>query len=295
MEARTAKTPAGEDPSSSSGHDVSEASAAPATRLQGARQRSTCLNCGTNRVGMFCQNCGQKYIDDPLTYTSLGKAFVDRVLDLDQGLMYTVRRLAVDPGEVSLEYIKGRQRPYAHPLAYMAITTAIFIALFGLTEPIVRAVTGDMLSEMFDQPDEVFTLVVDQFVKPYAALLFVLSCIPIAYVMQRVFARTASYTTAETLVFVLYCTAQATLYTGVCQLIVLLIPNATGVTLAQSSTLLLFPVIAHGAYGFYRKKAGDVVLALVTSIGAYVITVLIMALIGAAIGFIFAVVNSSIG
>ena len=57
----------------------------PDRRLSGASVRTDCLNCGADRVGPFCQNCGQKYLDAPLTYWALGKAFVDRVLDLDQG------------------------------------------------------------------------------------------------------------------------------------------------------------------------------------------------------------------
>lgn len=244
-------------------------------------------------MGRFCQNCGQKYLDAPITYRSMGKAFVDRVLDLDQGLLYTIRRLAVDPGEVSLEYVKGRQRPYAHPLAYMVIATAVFIALFGLTEDIVRSVTEGMLTPFFDQTDEVYEVIVEQVLKPYAAVLFILSCVPIAYVLRRLFSSTAEYTTAETLVMVLYCTAQATLYTGICQLIVLIVPNATGVTLAQLSTLIVFPVIGHGAYGFYRRSAGDALLGFVGSIGGYVLTMVGFVLLGAVIGVLFAIAHSA--
>jgi len=265
-------------------------------RLRGARKRTNCLNCGSERTGRFCQNCGQKYLDAPITYWSMGKAFVDRVFDLDQGLLYTIRRLAVDPGEVSLEYIKGRQRPYAHPLAYMVIATAVFLGLFGLTEDVVRIVTEGMLTpyfDQFDQTDEVYEVIVDRVMKPYASIIFILSCLPIAYVLRRLFSSTADYTTAETLVMVLYCTAQATLYTGVCQLVVLAVPNATGVTLAQISSLLVFPVIGHGAYGFYRRSAGDALLGFVGSIAGWVLTMVGFLIVGAGVGVLFAIAHSA--
>lgn len=283
--------------SESNGQDALDGQDAPQAakkkRLFGARKRTDCLNCGAERMGRFCQNCGQKYLDAPITYWSMGKAFVDRVFDLDQGLLYTIRRLAVDPGEVSLEYIKGRQRPYAHPLAYMVIATAVFLGLFGLTEDVVRIVTEGMLTPYFDQTDEVYEVIVDQVMKPYATVIFILSCLPIAYVLRRLFSSTADYTTAETLVMVLYCTAQATLYTGICQLVVLAVPNATGVTLAQISSLLVFPVIGHGAYGFYRRSAGDALLGFVGSIAGYVVTMVGFVIVGAGVGVLFAIAHSA--
>ena len=264
----------------------------PDRRLNGARVRTDCLNCGTERVGPFCQNCGQKYLDVPLTYWALGKTFVDRVLDLDQGVLYTFRRLVVDPGEVSLEYIKGRQRPYANPLAYMVIATAVFLGLFGLTEEIVRDVSREMLDPFFtEEADVAYELVVDQVLKPYASILFIMSCLPIAYVLRKLFSGTANYTTAETLIMVLFCTAQATLYTGICQLVVLLLPNVTGVTLAQLSTILVFPVIGHGAYGFYRRTAGDALLGFSGSILGYILTLIAIAVGGGALGYVLAIFN----
>lgn len=298
MESEAVKTspPASEQCAETESADTENANAAgepavtesPDQRLRGARVRTDCLNCGADRVGAFCQNCGQKYLDEPLTYWALGKAFVDRVLDLDQGVLYTFRRLAVDPGEVSLEYIKGRQRPYANPLACMVIATAIFLGLFGLTEDIVRQVTRELLTPMGGETDAMYEMVVEQVLKPYAAIIFILSCLPIAYVLRKLFSRTANYTTAETLIMVLFCTAQATLYTGICQLVVLLIPNATGVMLAQLSTVLVFPVIGHGAYGFYRRTAGDALLGFVGSLVGYFVTFALIFATAMAIGLLVA-------
>ena len=131
----------------------------------------------------------------------------------------------------------------------------------------------------------------DQVLKPYAAILSIISCLPIAYVLRKLFSSTANYTTAETLIMMLFCTAQATLYSGICQLVVLLLPNATGVTLAQLSTLLMFPVIGHGAYGFYRRTAGDALLGFVGSIIGYVLTVIVFLVAGGLLGFLLAMTN----
>lgn len=293
MDATTEKSTGETSPTTTSTRQVPETPRDATPGLRGARERMSCLNCGTNRVGNFCQNCGQKYLDAPMTYWALGKAFVDRVLDLDQGLLYTIRRLAVDPGEVSLEYVKGRQRPYANPLAYMVIATAVFIGLFSLTEDVVQSVTRATLEPYFSNSDEAYAVVVDQVLKPYASILFILSCLPMAYVLRKLFARTAAYTTAETLIMVLFCTGQATLYTGIFQLVVLLLPNQTGVMIGQLSTLLVFPMIGHGAYGFYRRTAGDAMLGFAGSIVGYVLTILMFLVIGGVVGLILAILHSA--
>jgi len=238
----------------------------------GAMRQSCCMNCGAARSGTYCSACGQRYLDRPLTFSHLVRTFISRVFDLDQGLLYTIRRLAVDPGSVARAYVKGRQKPYVGPLAFMVVATAVFIGSFEIVADSMRSVLEAQTARTAD-PAVVDAM--DEYVKPYAALLFTLSVLPVAWVQQRVFRSIAAYTYAETLIMVLYCAGQATLYTGILQLVVLLAsPSMTGILIAQGSTLLIFPIIAHGAYGFYRKSWKDVLLTFVISFTAYMLALI---------------------
>jgi len=238
----------------------------------GATRQSCCMNCGAARSGTYCLACGQRYLDRPLTFSQLVRTFISRVFDLDQGLLYTIRRLAVDPGSVARSYVKGRQKPYVGPLAFMVVATAVFIGAFEIVADSMRSV---LEAQTARTADPAFVDAMDEYVKPYAALLFTLSVLPVAWVQQRVFRSIAAYTYAETLIMVLYCAGQATLYTGILQLVVLLAsPSVTGILIAQGSTLLIFPIIAHGAYGFYRKSWKDVVLTFVISFTAYMLALI---------------------
>jgi len=240
--------------------------------VRGATRQSCCMNCGAARSGTYCSACGQRYLDRPLTFSQLVRTFISRVFDLDQGLLYTIRRLAVDPGSVARAYVKGRQKPYVGPLAFMVVATAAFIGSFEVVADSMRAVLEAQTARTAD-PAVVDAM--DEYVKPYAALLFTLSVLPVAWVQQRVFRSIAAYTYAETLIMVLYCAGQATLYTGILQLVVLLAsPSMTGILIAQGSTLLIFPIIAHGAYGFYRKSWKDVLLTFVISFTAYMLALI---------------------
>jgi hypothetical protein len=259
--------------------------------IRGAEPQSRCLNCGVPRTGAFCSACGQKYVDEPMTLRTLFQAFASRVLDLDQGLLYTFRRLAVDPGGVARAYVRGRQKPYVHPLALMVVATAVFLGAVGLTEDIIQREFEALLEGPGPSADESIKAAIDQFVEPYATILFVISCLPIAYGFQFAFRRIAAYTSTETLAMVLFATAQATLYTGIGQLLILVWPSLTGIIIAQLSSLLVFPVLAHAAYGFYRRKLSDVVLAFVVSVVSYVAAIAALLVLGIGFGYLLAHLN----
>ncbi|HHP7236988.1 DUF3667 domain-containing protein [Longibacter sp.] len=238
-------------------------------RVRGATRQSYCMNCGADRSGSYCSACGQQYLDRPLTFGHLVRAFISRVFDLDQGLLYTIRRLAVDPGSVARAYVKGRQKPYVGPLAFMVVATAVFIGSFELVADSMRSIFE---AQGQSAADPAVVDAMDDYVKPYAALLFTVSVLPVAWVQQRVFRSVADYTFAETLIMVLYCAGQATLYTGILQLVIMVaVPSLTGILIVQGSTLLIFPIIAHGAYGFYRKRWKDVWLTFAISFTVYMV------------------------
>lgn len=250
----------------------------------GAEPEDACLNCGVERVGRFCPACGQRYVDEPMTLRSLLRAFSSRVFDLDQGLLYTIRRLAIDPGGVSREYVKGRQKPYVHPLALLVVASAGIMGIVGITESTTRSILMQVGADALFRDNEAVLTWMYGMLEAYVTLLFIASAIPIAYAFYRAFRRIATYTFTETLVMVLYATAQATLYTAVCQFVVLLYPTLAGLLFAQASSLLLFPVLAHASYGFYRREKHDVLIGLFASLVAYVVPVAVVGAIAFAVG-----------
>lgn len=49
-----------------------------------------CANCGAEKAGTFCQECGQKHADVALSLRSLARDFVDEYLSADSRLFRSV-------------------------------------------------------------------------------------------------------------------------------------------------------------------------------------------------------------
>lgn len=93
-----------------------------------------CKNCGAALAGAFCHECGQK--------TSVGRLnvryFIDEVLSslfqVEKGLFFTAKALSIQPGTSIRDYLQGQRAPHFKPLAYLLVTSAIYVFLAYLFE-----------------------------------------------------------------------------------------------------------------------------------------------------------------
>lgn len=97
--------------------------------LQEANRR--CPSCGARRVGPYCAECGQRFLDGRHSLGELVGGVVERLVSLEHGFLHTLGRLVVDPGMVIRDYLGGRTLMYVHPFAYLIVGFGAFALAFG--------------------------------------------------------------------------------------------------------------------------------------------------------------------
>ncbi|MDQ3278288.1 MAG: DUF3667 domain-containing protein [Bacteroidota bacterium] len=88
-----------------------------------------CLNCGKNlSTDMnFCPHCGQTTHVHRLNLPHLAHEVVHFFTHADKGIFYLVRQLAIRPGIVAREYVKGRRKKYFSPLNFFLVVVGLFL------------------------------------------------------------------------------------------------------------------------------------------------------------------------
>ena len=92
-----------------------------------------CVSCGADAATPYCPRCGQPKLGR-LTFRSLIRSGLRDLVDLDTGVLYTLRQLTLRPGGAVREYLEGRPRRYASPVKY-AFVAATVLGLVGLLLP----------------------------------------------------------------------------------------------------------------------------------------------------------------
>lgn len=86
-----------------------------------------CANCDAPLTGKFCQECGEKRLsrkDFALSHF-LKEAF-EKFTHLDSKLLRSLWLLVAKPGFLSVEYLRGKRKPYEKPLALFLIVNLIY-------------------------------------------------------------------------------------------------------------------------------------------------------------------------
>lgn len=101
---------------------------------EGGRQRN-CHNCGypMQPNDRFCENCGQKYIRQKMTFGRMIYDFLDNSFAFDSKFFQTLIPLVIQPGRLSLEFWHGRQVKYVHPLRVFLFLSFIFFLALGFS------------------------------------------------------------------------------------------------------------------------------------------------------------------
>ncbi|HEX8696001.1 MAG TPA: DUF3667 domain-containing protein [Longimicrobium sp.] len=126
--------------------------ASPAESAVSAAPAATaCPSCGTALAGAFCHACGE---GNPAVEDRSLRRFFREVADeltLDSKVLRTVRLLVTRPGELTLEYLRGRRRPYMSPLRLYLVVFAVTLILASLLEPAPGAQAGNGTSDFLER------------------------------------------------------------------------------------------------------------------------------------------------
>ncbi|GAB5551803.1 MAG: hypothetical protein Sapg2KO_13940 [Saprospiraceae bacterium] len=88
-----------------------------------------CKNCGSEVIGRFCSNCGQKRDTKPLTFVSILRTAIATITELDRGFLYNLKHLTIDFKETVLGYLDGKRIRVYNPISYALIGVSLMILI----------------------------------------------------------------------------------------------------------------------------------------------------------------------
>lgn len=90
------------------------------------RTEKNCLNCGTEVLGRYCQQCGQENVEVKESFLHLIMHFIEDLTHFDGKLWKTVKQLLFKPGKLTQLYMDGKRVSYIHPIRMYLFISAIF-------------------------------------------------------------------------------------------------------------------------------------------------------------------------
>lgn len=93
----------------------------------------TCKNCNKNFDGNFCNNCGQKSNVQKINFTYLVDEISNSVLQVNRGILFTIKELFVRPGNSIREFLEGKRKQHFKPLAFVLLVSTIYVLLTYFT------------------------------------------------------------------------------------------------------------------------------------------------------------------
>ncbi len=150
--------------------------------------KTKCKNCHTFFEGNYCYNCGQKGDEKRFKLSNLTGTFVHGFYHVHSGLLFNIKELFIQPGEMLRGFISGKRVAYINPFTYL-----ILVSLIG---GYVYKTSGidNHLNEIFIASGETIKFTGKYF--SYRVLL----TIPSYALMCRIFYKSYNYNFAEHLV-----------------------------------------------------------------------------------------------
>ncbi|PZD77624.1 DUF3667 domain-containing protein [Mesonia sp. K7] len=104
------------------------------SRLSYKYRGTKCLNCEVplDKDERYCHYCGQINTTKKLSFKDFFNEFFGSLFSYDSRLYKTLKTLTLRPGQISLEYIKGKRTTYANPFRFYLSVSIIFFIINGL-------------------------------------------------------------------------------------------------------------------------------------------------------------------
>ncbi len=97
----------------------------------GSKQGTSCLNCGSALTGQYCGNCGQRARSRLISIWELLQDAFGDLLELDSRIWQTLIPLAVRPGQLTRDYLRGRRARFMPPFrTYLVLSLLFFLVAF---------------------------------------------------------------------------------------------------------------------------------------------------------------------
>jgi hypothetical protein len=89
-----------------------------------------CPNCGSQRQGPYCGQCGQNDRNYQRALPPLLSELLRETFEIDSRLIHTLSKLLLHPGELAVEFSNNRRASYVSPIRlYLFVSIAFFFLL----------------------------------------------------------------------------------------------------------------------------------------------------------------------
>lgn len=92
-----------------------------------------CANCGADLQGTYCVVCGQRAAHRIVPLWQVTNEFLEDLFDLDLRILRTFPTFFLRPGELTLEYVRGRRRRYIRPLRLYLFSSFLLFTVLAFT------------------------------------------------------------------------------------------------------------------------------------------------------------------
>jgi hypothetical protein len=110
----------------------------------GTLDTDICVNCGAALAGPFCHACGQKRTHLHKPFWELTEDFLHSVVHYDGRLWQTLRALFFKPGQLTLDWIAGRQVRHVPPIRLFIFTTLFLILSLAVSDVALVRIDGHL-------------------------------------------------------------------------------------------------------------------------------------------------------
>lgn len=150
-----------------------------------------CKNCGWQTEGKFCRNCGQQLKIGRITLPHLLHETLHTFTHLQKGFLYTLKKLATDPGRMQRLYLEGFRVNHQKPFSMFFICATISaLVLYWLSKFAVNSLLPDQEAAHY-------------FLRHYYVLLHV-ALFPVYTLVTWLLFNRSKYNYAEILVLGMY-------------------------------------------------------------------------------------------
>ena len=119
---------------------------------------NTCKNCNEPINGNFCANCGQ-----PTNVKKIDKNYliqeVKEFFSGNKGLIYTVKKVAVNPGESVRQFIAEDRYRFVKPITFLFIASLVYA--------IVSSLFNISTADFFEQADDAYESSIGTFISTW--------------------------------------------------------------------------------------------------------------------------------
>ncbi|MBT3250698.1 MAG: DUF3667 domain-containing protein [Candidatus Marinimicrobia bacterium] len=96
------------------------------TNKEITQSEKICHNCDAPIQGLYCHDCGQKYVEKKVGVKTIVSDFFDDYFTVDSKIIKSILPLLFKPGFLTNEYLAGRRESYVKPFRIYIITSMLF-------------------------------------------------------------------------------------------------------------------------------------------------------------------------